>query len=556
MSFGKSRYRIGDVLVQKGVLRREDLNAALCDQERTGLPFRHCLVELGYVDEDLLLELTAQHLDLPLIDLREQVIDPDIAHLLPESLARRFSALVLEDLGEELLVGMVEPTDLFGLDELSQILARPIRLALLRESAFRCAYLDLYRSPAEGRVNESDEGESGAPMGAASNSLQDILAAALELGASDIHIDPDPIAARVRMRVDGVLREFCGEQGFEAAAFLASLKEMAGVDAAEASFPQEARCRIEVSGREIQLCLATLPLQQGESLVLRISDPVRACLDLDALGMSEEVSGRLRARLQENAGLILVVGPRGNGMRTTLHAALREVLDPARKIISVEDPIEGDLDGVCQVQVDTERGLSFPRALSAALRHDPDVVMVGAIEDVESASLLLRTGGPGLLALAGLHAIDALGAVGRLGEWVGEGSLASSALRGVLAQRLVRKLCEYCAEEASPTELESSWLRDRVGRGAEKMRFRRAAGCASCEGTGFRGRTAVFEFLELSGEVAEALRAGDFAAVSKIARDGKARFAPLWRSALECAARGVTPLSEVLRIANECERTT
>ncbi len=564
---GRQKLRIGRLLIANGLISDEQLETALQEQKKRGRKLGQMLVELGYLSEERLLEFLAEQLGIPFVDLRHYHFNPDVAQRLPETHARRFRAVILEDAGRDFVVGMVDPTDVFAADEVARILKRPIRQALVRESDLLATIDRLYRRTGEITnlaeelqeelaANDFDLGDlevgeesTDAPV---FRLLRSLFEDAVQVGASDIHIEPDEAALRVRQRVDGVLQEQRIQGGRIASALVLRLKLMSGLDISEKRLPQDGRFHLKVRGHGVDVRLSTMPVQHGESVVMRLLDQSAEALSLDDTGMPPEMVERIRGLIRIPHGLLLVTGPTGSGKTTTLYGALRELNSAEKKIITVEDPVEYRLPRVNQVQVNTKIDLTFARVLRAALRQDPDIVMVGEMRDQETAVIGLRAAMTGHLVLSTLHTNDAVSSALRLVDMGAPGYLAGAALRAIVAQRLVRRICESCR---APYELETGervWLEARVGPDAGRLSFQHGPGCTQCNGTGYRGRLGVFELLQVDAAMADALRHDDPGAYAEAARR-RQDFRPLTLSALDYAARGVTTLAEVLRVAEDRE---
>ncbi|HYW02945.1 MAG TPA: GspE/PulE family protein, partial [Gammaproteobacteria bacterium] len=454
MSAVRQKIRIGDLLVSNKVISEQQLQDALAEQKKTGRKLGRVLIELGFISEDQLLDFLSRQLAIPVVDLRHYKFSPDVVRKLPETYARRYRAIVLADTDNGMLVGMVDPTDIFGYDELSRILKRPIKQALVRESDLLRAIDTVYRRTEEifslaeelgEELSQSDydlarlleeEEDVDAPV---ARLLQSMFEDAVQVHASDIHIEPDESVLRIRQRVDGVLQEQIIEERRIASALVTRLKLMSGLDISEKRLPQDGRFNIRVKNSSIDVRLSTMPIQHGESVVMRLLDQSHGMLSLSQLGMPESMMSRFRGLIRRPYGMVLVTGPTGSGKTTTLYAALSEINQPGSKIISVEDPVEYRLPRVNQVQVHSRIGLDFARVLRSALRQDPDIIMVGEMRDAETAEIGLRAAMTGHLVLSTLHTNDALATVNRLLDMGAAGYMVATALDAIVAQRLVRR---------------------------------------------------------------------------------------------------------------------
>jgi MSHA biogenesis protein MshE len=377
--------------------------------------------------------------------------------------------------------------------------------------------------------------------------LQSIFEDAVNMGASDIHIEPDDKVVRIRQRIDGVLHEQIMKEARIAAALVSRLKIMSGLDISEKRLPQDGRFAIRVRNRSLDIRLSTMPVAWGESVVMRLLDQSAGLLDLEKLGMAGDIVARLKILIERPHGLILVTGPTGSGKTTTLYAALNHLNSPETKIITVEDPVEYRLPRITQVQVNTKIDLSFARVLRSALRQDPDVVLVGEMRDQETAEIGLRAAMTGHLVFSTLHTNDAAASAMRLIDMGAASFLVASSLRAVLAQRLVRKVCEHCRELYQPDAQEQEWLRQLSNGSVIMEQFWHGKGCTQCNNTGYHGRFGVHELLEMTPTLLDALRRSDAAGFAHAATLAPG-FEPLARAALRAAVTGKTSVEEVLRI--------
>jgi MSHA biogenesis protein MshE len=563
------KIRIGELLIGEGLISEDQLHAALVESRKRKIKLGRALVELGFVTEERLLSALARQLRIPFVDLRQLPFDFETARRLPETHARRFRAIILEDDGRKVLVGMADPTDISALDEIPRVLKRPIRRAVVSETDL-LRILDLvYRRTDEittlaeelrNDLAETDFADAAGlspaeeiPTAPVAKLLTSLFEDAVQVRASDIHIEPGESELHIRQRVDGILQEQVMRETRIAPALVQRLKLMSGLDISEKRLPQDGRFQIHVSDRTLDVRISTLPTSHGESVVMRLLDQSAEMLSLDQLGIPGPLLGRLRTLIRRPHGMILVTGPTGSGKTTTLYAALSLLNAPERKVITIEDPVEYRLPRVNQVQVNHKIDLGFARVLRTALRHDPDVIMVGEIRDAETARISLRAAMTGHLVFSTLHTNDSIAAAIRLIDMESEGYLVASSLCAVLAQRLVRRVCESCSEQYTLTVDERKALAGVVtSPDAADFQPRRGRGCPYCNRSGYRGRTGVYELLHLDEAMADALRRNDPAGFARFARVASG-FRPLALAALDCARQGVTTLEEVFRIAGELD---
>jgi MSHA biogenesis protein MshE len=563
----QKRLRLGDLLVEHKLISEGQLQAALQEQKKSGRKLGRVLIENGYVKEDTLLNLLSSQLNLPFVDLNTYQFQPEISRLIPETLSRRYRVLALEEKNNAILVGMADPTNIFAYDEVVKVLKRPVSMAVVKESDLLQGIDKVYQREDEIKNLASELGDELADnvfdLSALNQSvtqsdapvvklIETVFEDAVKANASDIHIEPDENALRIRRRIDGVLHEQVMDEKRIAAALVSRLKLMAGLDISERRLPQDGRFNLKLKNKAIDVRLSTMPIVYGEAVVMRLLDHSGAILRLDKIGMSADMEERVRKAIFKPHGLLLVTGPTGSGKTTTLYAALNELNKPERKIITVEDPVEYQLPRINQVQVNAKVGLDFARVLRTTLRQDPDVILVGEIRDKETAEIALRASITGHLVLSTLHTNDAISTATRLIDMGLESYMVATAVHAILSQRLVRKICNKCSTDHDPTAGEQVWLNNVLGENAQSIQLKRGAGCGACNYTGYRGRVAVHELLELNDTLADALRRREYAEFKNIALK-QPDYQPLVFSALELAKRGETTLAEVIRISGWIE---
>jgi len=554
------KLRLGDVLVQQKLISQEQLQQTLELQRTTGKKVGRLLIETGVITEELLANGLARQLRIPFVNLKTFPFRADVVKLLPESAARRFKALALEDKGDTLLVALSDPLDLFAFDELTRVLKRNISIAAVPESQLAAAFDRLYRRTEEisglARALEKDLGDAvdfgeltatvgieGAPV---VRLLQSLFEDAVQVGASDVHIEPQENSLQIRVRVDGVLQTQTQADKRIGGALAQRLKLMAGLDISEKRLPQDGRFSVRLKDVTIDVRLSTLPTTYGESAVMRLLIQGAGMRRLDGIGMPPDMLRRFREVLSRSAGMVLVTGPTGSGKTTTLYAALAEINAAELKVITVEDPVEYRLPGITQVQVNDKIELSFSKVLRSCLRQDPDVILVGEMRDAETAEIGLRAAITGHLVLSTLHTRDAISTPFRLLDMGVPAFMVSTSLQAVIAQRLVRLNCQECAAPHQPTPQEQSWLDALIGKG-ETVPAKRGLGCSACNGTGYSGRQGVYELLEMDAELTQAASRSDPAAFMRAARERMAGHT-MAHHALELVRQGRTSLAEALRV--------
>ncbi|ABM61120.1 GspE/PulE family protein [Halorhodospira halophila] len=567
----RQKIRLGDLLIKRGVITQAQMQQALEAQKQSGRKLGAQLIAMDFVTEDRILAELSQQLDVPWVNPNDYWVDPDVASKLPESYARRFSALILEETETDFLVAMADPSDLIAYDEITRVLRCPVRLAVAREKTLQELINLVYRRTDEisniaeelGReITSADDIDlSTLPVGEGGASapvvrlLQSLFEDAVQVGASDIHIEPDEQSLRIRIRRDGVLQEQLFRQRNIHAAMVSLLKLMCGLNITERRLPQDGRFQVRVHGRSIDVRLSTLPLQHGEGVVMRLLDHSAGVSSLDQTGMPADILQRLRRLIKMPYGMVLVTGPTGSGKSTTLYGALSEINRPEVKVITVEDPVEYRLPRVNQVHVRESIGLTFARVLRTTLRQDPDIIMVGEMRDEETADIGFRAAITGHLVFSTLHTNDAVSTANRLVDMGVEPYMIAAGLRAVLAQRLLRRICTQCREPYTPDASERAWLRTIFGADeTESLSLYQGRGCASCSKTGYSGRIGVFELLEMDADKIDALRRGDQSGFAA-ACHADLSYEPMSRVALRYAREGITTLQEVSRVLGEADES-
>lgn len=558
------KIRIGDLLVQNHIITEDQLLSALAEQKSSGRKLGQVLVQLNYISENRLLEFLSQQLQIPFVDLSQMAVSNAVVKRLPETIARRYRVMVVEERDHDLLLAMADPTDLFAYDEVSRLMRKRVRQAVVKEADLLAAIDKEYRDQEEltdlagelhdelsqADVDLSDMMDTSGDDAPVFRLLQKLFEDALQAKASDIHIEPEESVLRIRQRIDGVLHEQVMNEARIAQALVQRLKLMADLDISEKRLPQDGRFQLKVGERQIDVRLSSMPVAAGEAVVMRLLDQSGGILSLEQLGMPDQLGSQLRSMIKKPHGMLLVTGPTGSGKTTTLYAALNELNTPETKIITVEDPVEYRLPRVNQVQVHEQIGLDFARVLRTTLRQDPDVILVGEMRDLETAQIGLRAAITGHFVLSTLHTNSAVDTVGRLLDMGIPGYLMATALQGVLAQRLVRRVCESCAEDAPIDEHDRIWLNSYFPHSQSTDVFRKGRGCQACNHTGYSGRIGVYELLEVKGALLSALRNEDIDGFAAAARDAE-NFVSLSTAAFQLACEGKTSLSEVVRITGD-----
>jgi MSHA biogenesis protein MshE len=562
------KIRLGEILVQQKLLTEEQLKAAIDEQQKTGRRLGRVCIERGLISEEQISRALARQLGVDYIDLKHYNIKREVVARLPETQVRRFRAMVIEDRGEAYLVGMADPTDLAAYDEIARILKREIELVVVTESELLRTIDRIYRRTEEitGLAQElrAEIGDSGTvDFGALAITpgldeapvvklLQTVFEDATQARASDIHIEPQERRLQIRFRIDGVLHLQTEADSKIASAVALRLKLMSGLDIVEKRMPQDGRFNVKIRNTAVDVRVSTMPTQYGESIVMRLLNHGSGILSLENIGMPPEMLDKVREVIHRPSGMVLVTGPTGSGKTTTLYAALNEINTMERKIITVEDPVEYRLAGINQVQVNEKIELTFDRVLRSALRQDPDVVLVGEMRDENTVETGLRASMTGHMVFSTLHTNDAISTPARLLDMGAPRYMVALSLQLVIAQRLLRVICESCSEAYQPLPSEHEWLRSELGDQVDKHVYKHGRGCSYCNGTGFVGRTGVYEMLEMTRPAVEAANQDDVRAFMKIARE-QIGCNTLRHRAAELAASGRTSPSEAMRISSQLE---
>ena len=556
------RVRLGELLLAGGLVTEDQLMLALDEQKRSGERLGRILVANRIITDSQLVRALAMHYGIDFVDLDETIVDPGAARRIKESFARRYQALPVGFDDDRLVVAMVNPSDVLALDDIRSLTGCDIKAVMAEPGQLGRAIDKVWRSSTEAEAmlklasdSVEDESESLANVKEAAEDgpviqfVNELIVRAVLERASDLHLEPGENELRVRFRIDGVLQDVMRVPRAIQNAVISRLKIMADLNIAERRLPQDGRVSLHLESGSVDLRLVTLPTNQGESVVIRILDRGSGVLNIADLGFLPETLTRFEAAFRRPWGAVLVTGPTGSGKSTTLYAALSEINDPNRSIITVEDPIEYHMTGVKQVQVNRKAGLTFANALRSILRADPDVVLIGEIRDEETATIAVEAALTGHVVLSTLHTNDAASTPARLLDMGVEPFLVTSAVSCVLAQRLVRRLCDKCKEPYTPTEAEllaSGWA-EVAGDVSDEPTFFRAAGCGACSKSGYRGRFAVHEVMPMTEEIAALiLKRGPSDAVRALAMEQG--MIPLRQDGLRKIAQGRTTFDELYRV--------
>jgi type IV pilus assembly protein PilB len=554
--------RLGQLLVSAGVLSQAKLERALRAARERATSLVRVLIDDTLVTERELVATLAAHLELEYLDLSEYPVDAAATRLISDTMARRYLALPVGWSEGQLVVAFADPSNVFAVDDIRTVTGTDIKVAVSTRDSILGALRKYHRVDTEAQSitaeaastfeDDSDlvsirEVNEDAPLVKLVNLL---ITQAIADRASDIHVEPSEHDVRVRYRIDGVLHEIMRSPKSIQAGLISRLKVMADINIAERRIPQDGRVTSVIDGRSIDMRVATLPTVHGEKIVLRVLDKTNALLKLEDLGFLPENMARYEQSYRKPYGTILVTGPTGSGKSTTLYATLNILNDESKNVITVEDPVEYQMPGINQIQVNAKAGMTFAAALRSILRSDPDIVLIGEIRDHETALIAVEAALTGHLVLSTLHTNDAASTPGRLTEMGVESFLVGSALDCVVAQRLARRLCERCKRprQAEYPELVAvGWDFERLGGADQPITIFSAEGCGACGGTGYFGRFAIHEVLQVTEEVERIIvERGHSEELRKAAL--AQGMLTLRQAGLVSVAAGTTSLDEILRV--------
>lgn len=560
----KEKKSLGESLVEEGIITQDQLKRAQDEEKRTGLRLRKALVKLGFIDEEDLVTFLSEKLGVPRIELTNYLIDSKIIDLIPEALARKYDLIPVLKIGNRLTCAMVDPWNVFALDELRARTGFTIEPAAATETEIKKSLDEQYgaKGTMADILNVIDAQKLGIKEGKEVDlkALEGIVKEPIVIKlvnlmimdaahqkASDIHIEPEEESLKTRFRVDGMLHEVQSPPKYLQSAIISRIKIMSNLDIAERRIPQDGRFSIKIEGRDIDVRVSCVPTIYGENVVLRLLDAASALLSLEQLGFSKEMLDKYKKLVLHPHGILLVTGPTGSGKTTTLYASLDKINTEEKNIITIEDPVEYKLSGVRQIQVNSKVDLTFANGLRSILRQDPNIIMVGEIRDLETAEIAVQAALTGHLVFSTLHTNDAPGAITRLIDMGIEPFLVSSSIIGILAQRLVRTVCPDCKEKYSPTAEE---LKDIGLKGSEKLEFYKGKGCAKCMKTGYRGRVGIYELLTPDDTIRNLMIAK--ASTEDIRKQAiAAGMVTLQQDGVDKIKKGITTVEEVLRVTRE-----
>lgn len=553
-----ARKKIGDLLVDQGLITPAELNEALRLQTSTGKRLGNILVDQGKLTEEQLVEIISSRLSIPKISLEQLVIDPSAVQRVPVDLARRYTVIPVFAMGNTITLAMADPLNIIAIDEIKYLTKCDIKRAVAGSADIKKA-IDQYYSVTDslnqiiGARRESSlmtagetetlEESATEPESPIVKLVNLIIAKAVRDRASDIHLEPDENSIRIRYRISGVMREEGAPPKSMQNEVISRIKIAADLDVSEKRLPQDGRFIMRVDGNPIDLRISTLPTIHGEKIVIRILDRRNLLLTFAQLGFGPQMAAQWQSLIRKPEGLILITGPTSSGKTSTLYTTLQEINSVDKNIITVEDPVEYSLPLINQIQINEKAGLNFPSCLRAILRQNPDVIMIGEVRDTETAHIAVRSALTGHLVFSTTHTNNAPQAISRLTDMGIEPYLLTAAVKGVLAQRLVRTNCPNCLTTYDPGE--TTLRRAGLLEAAHLYEFRRGVGCKQCKGTGLAGLTGVYELVEVTPTLGELIiKSASPRIIGEEAR--RSGYVPLFEAGLEKVRTGLICIEELL----------
>ena len=562
--------RLGDLLIAAGTITQEELEKGLALQKEQKGRLGEVLISNGIITEQQLIEALQMQLGIEFVDLTKINIPTELAQVVPKNIAKQYTVVPIRAVKDELYLAMSDPLNFYAIEEVRKAVRRKVVPVLATKDAIEHSIQILYGNEGAARAIEEMRREAGAAETApeadtafTSNQLGDdsissaptirlvnsIIERAVLERASDIHLEPHETELLVRMRIDGIMQDILTVPRDLQNSVLSRIKIMAGLNIAERRVPQDGRFNVRGKDKNIDLRISTLPTVYGEKIVARLLDKSGGRIALEAIGLTDEGLAAIKNLLKYRNGVILVVGPTGSGKTTTMYSMIHEINTRDVNLVTLEDPVEYNIEGVNQVQINEKVGLTFASGLRSILRQDPDIIAVGELRDGETADIAMRAAITGHVVLSTIHTNDAVGTIERLEDIGVEPYLVASAMRGMVSQRLLRKICPNCkqAYTATEEELRDLDIPDEVG-----LTLYRGKGCPNCFNTGFRGRTAVVEVMTLNSKLRRLIADGaPRAAIEDELHKPGSGFVSLRESAINLARQGVTTAGEILRVVND-----
>ena len=557
------RKRLGEILIDGGVVSQQQLDEALDRQKTLGMKLGEALIHMGYVREDDILLTMKQQLNLPILDINKIVVQNDILKLLPENIARKYEVVPVDVVDNRLIVAMNDPTNYYALDDIRLGAGMLIRPVLARKNDILKS-IDRYygRSEAEKAAREYARQTGVSPVAAAAQILSatvpgeedddtpvirfinTVIENAVNNSASDVHIEPIDKELRVRFRVDGVMREILRTPISMAGPVVSRVKIMSDLNIAERRLPQDGRITYPLADRAIDLRVSVIPTIFGEKVVMRILDRASVILEKEKLGLQGRDIQQFDELVAKPYGVVLVTGPTGSGKTTTLYTMLNQLNSEERNIITLEDPVEFNFKGISQIQVNAKAGLTFAYGLRSILRQDPDIIMVGEMRDQETAEISVRSALTGHLVLSTIHTNDAASAVTRLIDMKIEPFLISASLVGIVSQRLMRTICPYCVEEYEANYAELTMLGVDI---KNTVKLKKGKGCNYCHQSGYKGRRGIFEIMQVTPDIRNMIDKRCTADELRVYAQSMG-MATLQQAAANMVLEGLTSIDELLRV--------
>ena len=558
--------RLGELLLAAGTITQEDLEKGLALQKQQKGRLGEVLIANHIITEDQLIEALQIQLGIEFVDLTKINIPTELAAAVPKNIAKQHQVVPVRQVKDELYLAMADPLNFYAIEEVRKAVRRKVVPVLARAAAVERAIMVLYGNEGAAKAIEEMRRErpnsepTGGAEGFATNQLGDdgvtnaptirlvnsLLERAITERASDIHVEPHETKLQVRMRIDGVMRDILTVPSELQNSVISRIKIMSGMDISERRIPQDGRFNVKLKEKEIDLRVSTLPTVYGEKIVMRLLDKFGGGISKEQIGLTGPDLKKYEKMIRCRSGVVLIVGPTGSGKSTTMNTIIHDLNTREVNIVTLEDPGEYNIEGVNQVQINEKTGLTFASGLRAILRQDPDIIAVGEIRDGETAEIAMRSAITGHVVLSTIHTNDAVGTVERLEDTGVEPYLIASALRGVISQRLVRRICPHCREAYTPSESELEDLGIEMEPG---LQVYRGKGCPECFDTGFKGRIAVFEMLLINRELRTIINSGGSRTeLEAVLRRPDSGFVPLRQNAIRLVRDGITTVSEVRRV--------
>ena len=561
--------RLGELLIAAKMITEEDLQKGLELQRGTKKRLGSVLIENGIITEEDLINALQMQLGIEYIDLTKVNIPTEMAQVLPKNIAKQYSVVPVRVVKDELYLAMADPMNFYAIEEVRKAVRRKIVPVVATSNAVEHAIQILYGNEGAAKAIEEMKREAATSenisvpdsafvsnqLGEDGNSapairlVNSIIERAITERASDIHMEPREKEFKIRMRIDGLMRDILTVPKDLQNAVISRIKIMSSLDIAERRVPQDGRFNVRIKGRAFDLRVSTLPTVYGEKIVCRLLDKSGTRVSKEAIGLTGADLEKYEKMVKCRNGVILIVGPTGSGKSTTMYTIIDELNTDTVNLVTLEDPVEYNIDGVNQVQINEKTGMTFASGIRAILRQDPDIIAVGEIRDGETAEIAMRSAITGHVVLSTIHTNDAVGTIERLKDIGVEPYLISSALKGIISQRLVRRICPNCREAYTPTEEEA----EELGIQWEKsLQFFRGKGCPNCFNSGYKGRIAVFEMLVINRFVRQMIADGkNREEIEEALKDESTGFVSLRSNALRLVREGITTSGEVMRVTAE-----